>query len=73
MGVLSVLINEVEGAIDNVMKQVEESVGVEDAIEASKIAVAAKLSVEHGRPVKLNEIGTSKTPRQLQPRLEPVK
>jgi hypothetical protein len=35
MGILSALINEVEGAIDNVMKQVEESVGVEDAIKSA--------------------------------------
>ena len=33
-------------------------VGGEDALEATRIAVAAKLSMDEGRPVKLAEITT---------------
>jgi hypothetical protein len=48
MGVLSVLIGEVEGAIDNVMKQVQESVGVEDAIKQALSPIAGGAWVGQG-------------------------
>ena len=65
--------NEMKIFIDALVNDAEVPVGVEDAVEASKIAVAAKLSAEQGRPVRLSEIGSSRTAKQLQARLEPVK
>lgn len=51
-------LKEMELFIDALIKDKPMPVGGEDGLEASRIAVAARLSMEKGRPVKLSEITT---------------
>lgn len=52
-------LNEIELFVDALANNKPMPVGGEDALEATRIAVAAKLSMEEGRPVKLAEITTN--------------
>jgi myo-inositol 2-dehydrogenase/D-chiro-inositol 1-dehydrogenase len=52
--------NEMKIFIDTLVNDTPVAVGVDDAVEASRIAVAAKMSMEEGRPVRLDEIGMVK-------------
>lgn len=51
-------LKEMELFIDALVNDGPVPVGSNDAVEATRIAVAAKMSVEEGRPVKLSEVGT---------------
>jgi myo-inositol 2-dehydrogenase/D-chiro-inositol 1-dehydrogenase len=52
--------NEMKIFIDALVNDKPVAVGVDDAVGASRIAVAAKISMEEGRPVRLDEIGVVK-------------
>jgi myo-inositol 2-dehydrogenase/D-chiro-inositol 1-dehydrogenase len=52
--------NEMKIFIDTLVNDTPVAVGVDDAVEASRIAVGAKISMEEGRPVRLDEIGMIK-------------
>ncbi len=52
-------LKEIELFVDALANNKPMPVGGEDALEATRIAVAAKLSMEEGRPVKLAEITTN--------------
>ena len=49
-------VNEVNCFIDSIVNDKPVSVGIEDGLQAVVIGVAAKKSLEEGRPVKLSEI-----------------
>ena len=51
-------LKEIELFIDALVNNKEMPVGGEDAVKASQIAYAAKISVEEGRPVKISEVIT---------------
>ena len=52
-------LGEMQQFIEAIQQNTEVPVSAKDALEATKIAVAAKMSMEQGRPVKLNEFNAS--------------
>jgi myo-inositol 2-dehydrogenase/D-chiro-inositol 1-dehydrogenase len=52
-------LKEIELFIDALVNNKPMPVGGEDGLEASRIAVAAKMSMEKGRPVKLSEVASN--------------
>jgi myo-inositol 2-dehydrogenase/D-chiro-inositol 1-dehydrogenase len=52
-------LKEIELFIDALVNDTEMPVSGQDGLEATRIAVAAKTSMQEGRPVKLSEIKTN--------------